>query len=84
MDLLQARKRDAAEGANTSKRDEGYDSGDSYASEDYVRTKEDDDFIDVDGEDADAVKELYAEQHFDDERPDEAEEVKTKKGKGGI
>jgi transcription factor SPN1 len=48
----------------------GYDSGDSYNSATFVRTKEDNDFIDIDGEDEDAVRELYAEQHFDDERPD--------------
>jgi transcription factor SPN1 len=49
---------------------DGYDSGDSYNSGTYQRTKEDDDFIDVEGLDEDALKEFYAEQHFDDERPD--------------
>ena len=39
----------------------GYQSGDSYDSEDFERTKEDDDFIDADDEDPDALKELYAE-----------------------
>lgn len=49
------------------KKDEGdaYDSG-----EEYQRTKEDDDFIDVEGEDEELVKEYYREQHFYDERPD--------------
>jgi transcription factor SPN1 len=84
LDLLQARKREASDAVqSSSKRGEsGYDSGDSYGSENYQRTKEDDDFIDVDGEDEEAVREYYAEQHFDDERPDEAMEDKPKKGKG--
>lgn len=61
----------------------GYDSGDSYDSgTDYVRTKEDDDFIDVEGEDEDAIREYYAEQHFDDERGDEAEEMEDRARKG--
>lgn len=46
----------------------GYDSEDSYESTTYERTAADDDFLDTTGEDADAVKELYAEQHFDDVR----------------
>jgi transcription factor SPN1 len=50
--------------------DAGYDSGDTYDSGDFQRTKEDDDFIDTTGEDKDALAELYAEQHFGDERPD--------------
>ncbi|GKY96749.1 hypothetical protein MPSEU_000634300 [Mayamaea pseudoterrestris] len=45
----------------------GYDSEDSYESATYERTVEDDDFLDTTGEDADAVAELYAEQHFGDE-----------------
>lgn len=59
----------------------GYESGDSYDSADFQRTKEDDDFIDTTGEDADAVNELYAEQHFDDDRPDREEGPKKKKRK---
>jgi len=48
-----------------------YESGDSYDSDsNFQRTKEDNDFIDVDGDDEDAINELYSEQHFDDERPD--------------
>lgn len=50
-------------------KEKGYASGDSYESAQFVRTKEDDDFIDAEGEDPEALKELYAEQHFDDERP---------------
>eukprot|EP00574_Skeletonema_japonicum_P010948 CAMPEP_0201726282 /NCGR_PEP_ID=MMETSP0593-20130828/9362_1 /ASSEMBLY_ACC=CAM_ASM_000672 /TAXON_ID=267983 /ORGANISM="Skeletonema japonicum, Strain CCMP2506" /LENGTH=592 /DNA_ID=CAMNT_0048217755 /DNA_START=68 /DNA_END=1846 /DNA_ORIENTATION=- len=65
----------------------GYESGDSYDSTTFARTKEDDDFIDADDEDPEALKELYAEQHFDDERPDgydsEEEERKKKAAAGG-
>jgi transcription factor SPN1 len=50
--------------------DNGYGSEDSYDSETFERTKEDDDFLDTTGEDAEAVNELYADQHFNDERPD--------------
>ena len=83
LEALQAKKREMTETSTSSqKKEDGYDSGDSYASENYVRTKEDDDFIDVDGEDEEAVRELYAEQHFEDERPEEAEEVPVKGKKG--
>mmetsp|Transcript_20426 Transcript_20426/g.37216 ORF Transcript_20426/g.37216 Transcript_20426/m.37216 type:complete len:569 (-) Transcript_20426:195-1901(-) len=64
----------------------GYKSGDSYDSVNVERTKDDDDFIDTDDEDADARKELYSEQHFDDERPDgydSEEEKKMKKQSSG-
>jgi len=47
----------------------GYDSADSYDSAEYVRTKEDDDFIDFDDEDEEAQNEYNREQIFDDERP---------------
>lgn len=59
----------------------GYESGDSYDSATFARTKEDDDFIDADDEDPEALKELYAEQHFDDERPEgyDSEEEERKK-----
>jgi len=56
------------------KGEEGYESGDSYNSGQFVRTREDDDFIDADGEDPDALRELYAEQHFHDERADGSED----------
>jgi transcription factor SPN1 len=59
---------------------DGYGSEDSYDSAEFVRTREDDDFLDTTGEDAEAVNELYAEQHFDDERPDR-EDLKVKKRK---
>jgi len=64
--------------------DKGYQSGDSYNSGQFVRTKADDDFIDDDDEDPDALRELYAEQHFEDERPsgsESEEEGKAKKKK---
>jgi transcription factor SPN1 len=60
----------AGAGANKESQDKGYDSGDTYDSGNFERTREDDDFLDTTGEDPDAVNELYAEQHFDDERPD--------------
>lgn len=101
MEALRAKKR-AAEGgdskpaavaapgddAGEKKRpgEDGYDSGDSYGSEAFVRTKEDDDFIDAEDEDPDALRELYAEQHFDDERGEgtdsEDERARKKGGKG--
>ena len=58
----------------------GYESEESFDSAEYVRTKEDDDFIDTEGDDADAVAELYADQHFDD-RGEAMEESTTKKKK---
>jgi len=61
--------------------DKGYASGDSYDSVDIKRTKDDDDFIDAADEDPDALKELYSEQHFDDERPDEYDSEEEKKMK---
>jgi transcription factor SPN1 len=57
----------------------GYESEDSYDSADFQRTKEDDDFLDTTGEDAEAVNELYAEQHFDDERPDKDKPKKRRR-----
>eukprot|EP00956_Cyclotella_meneghiniana_P030655 scaffold77950_cov72-Cyclotella_meneghiniana.AAC.1 len=55
---------------NKSATDGNASDDDSYNSATFQRTKDDDDFIDADDEDPDALKELYAEQHFDDERPD--------------
>jgi transcription factor SPN1 len=55
---------------NSKSKPDGYGSEDSYDSETFERTKEDDDFLDTTGEDAEAVNELYADQHFNDERPD--------------
>ncbi|KAL7575930.1 hypothetical protein ACA910_000728 [Epithemia clementina (nom. ined.)] len=73
------KSKDSAGAAGSSKKESGYDSGDSYDSTTFQRTKDDDDFIDTTGEDADAVAELYADQHFDDERP--LDEKKKKKRK---
>lgn len=70
-------------------KEKGYNSGNSYDSgAEYVRTKDDDDFIDVEGEDEEVVKEYYREQRFDDERPegdysDDEEEGRRKKSRGG-
>lgn len=57
----------------------GSDSEDTYDSANFQRTQEDDDFLDTAGEDPDAVQELYAEQHFDDERPEGYESSKKSK-----
>lgn len=57
------------------------DGGESFDSAEYVRTKEDNDFIDADDDDPDALNELYAEQHFGDDHP-EMEEGKGKHKKG--
>ena len=58
------KKRDESE-----KKDSGYESGDSYNSgAGQERTKDDDDFLDLEGEDEDIVKEYFQEQHFHDER----------------
>lgn len=78
-------KSSAAKENKDAEKKDGYESGDSYNSADFQRTKDDDDFIDADGEDPDALKELYAEQHFDDERPEsdsEDEAAKKKKARG--
>lgn len=63
----------AAEGGDE-KKEKGYDSGDSYQSTNFERTKEDNDFIDMDDDDEDAIKELYSEQRFNDERPDDSDD----------
>mmetsp|Transcript_5182 Transcript_5182/g.6031 ORF Transcript_5182/g.6031 Transcript_5182/m.6031 type:complete len:474 (-) Transcript_5182:495-1916(-) len=96
MDYLQKKKRkgrgiesktdssksdDNKKSVESRRRERGYMSGDSYDSGEYVRTKEDDDFIDRDGDDEDAVNELYKEQHFDDDRPSEDEEMEVRKKK---
>ena len=66
-------------GSAEANKNSGYDSEDSYNSAEYVRTQEDNDFIDTEGDDADAVAELYAEQHFDDDERGEAMEERKKK-----
>uniref|UniRef100_A0A7S3DRZ3 TFIIS N-terminal domain-containing protein n=1 Tax=Entomoneis paludosa TaxID=265537 RepID=A0A7S3DRZ3_9STRA len=74
------RKKSSDEGRQKEK---GYESEDSYDSETFERTEEDDNFIDTTGEDAEGLKELYAEQRFEDERPDGMEEKKKKRKYGG-
>lgn len=65
-----ANKKKPAKEKKESDKPDGYESGNSYDSETFERTAEDDAFIDTTGEDADAVNELYSEQNFNDERPD--------------
>jgi len=59
-------------------------SEDSYDSREFQLNDDDRNFIDTEGDDADALNELYSEQHFDDVRG-EAEEDRgsSKKKKGG-
>lgn len=90
MEALRAKRRHdhgepAPKEASKEGDEKGYDSGDSYDSSDFVRTKEDNDFIDMDDDDPDAINELYAEQKFDDERPlgSDGEESGRKKKKKG-
>ena len=86
--LAKRQRKDAPSGSKTKSssstgalndEDNGYDSGDSYNSGEFQRTKEDDDFLDTTGEDAEGLKELYAEQNFDDDRPDNYEQKKKKR-----
>jgi transcription factor SPN1 len=83
MEALTAKSRQKSAPASSrgdgEKKEGGYDSGDSYNSAEYVRTQDDNDFIDTEGDDADALNELYAEQNFDDERGEADEEPKKKK-----
>ena len=73
MEALQAKKRQEnappSAGASGSNRKDnaGYDSETSMNSAEFVRNQADNDFIDTEGDDADALNELYAEQHFDDD-----------------
>ena len=82
MDALRAKKRQVVSSVpgNQGEKKSADDDEDSYNSAEYVRTKEDLDFIDTEGDDADAVAELYAEQNFEDER-EAMEEPDTKKKK---
>lgn len=82
------RAKTSKEGEGGEKKKEGEDGYESYDSADFQRTKEDDDFIDADDEDPDALKELYSEQHFaaDDEAMEydsDDERTKKKKKSGG-
>jgi transcription factor SPN1 len=86
MEALRAKKRQVVSSVPTNENanKEGDDDEDSYNSAEYIRTKEDLDFIDTEGDDADAVAELYAEQNFEDEREamEEPSNKKKKKIKG--
>lgn len=68
-------------GSGDEKKEKGYDSGDSYESTNFERTDADNDFIDMDDDDEDAIKELYSEQRFDDERPDDEDDEEDGKRK---
>lgn len=95
MDALQAKKRKEQQkhmvssvprGRGDSKKgDTGNNDNDdeSMNSADYVRTQEDNDFIDTEGDDAEAVAELYADQHFDDDRLEDMEDDMERRKKGG-
>lgn len=84
MEALRAKKRQIVSKVPGSQNGnkEGDNDEDSYNSAEYVRTKEDNDFIDTEGDDADAVAELYSEQHFEDEREAMEDNGDTKKKKG--
>merc|ERR1712032_681036 len=91
MEALRAKKRQVVSSvpgiSQTDNAKQGDDDEDSYNSAEYVRTKEDLDFIDTEGDDADAVAELYAEQNFEDEReameePSDSKKKKKIKGSG--
>lgn len=80
MEALRAKKRqETAKLSSSGNKPDGYDSEDTYNSAEYVRTKEDNDFIDTEGDDQDAINELYSEQIFDDERGEAEEERPQKK-----
>mmetsp|Transcript_20774 Transcript_20774/g.38817 ORF Transcript_20774/g.38817 Transcript_20774/m.38817 type:complete len:514 (+) Transcript_20774:46-1587(+) len=94
MEALQAKKRNEMKAVSAVPNDRslensksaaaaggGDDDEDSYDSAEYVRTKEDLAFIDTEGDDADAVAELYAEQHFDDDDGEAMEDNSSKKKK---
>eukprot|EP00529_Nitzschia_sp_RCC80_P024865 CAMPEP_0113523872 /NCGR_PEP_ID=MMETSP0014_2-20120614/45924_1 /TAXON_ID=2857 /ORGANISM="Nitzschia sp." /LENGTH=533 /DNA_ID=CAMNT_0000421965 /DNA_START=125 /DNA_END=1726 /DNA_ORIENTATION=- /assembly_acc=CAM_ASM_000159 len=61
------------------------DDADSMNSADYIRTQADNDFIDTEGDDAEAVAELYAEQNFGDDNLEamEDDEIDRKKKRSG-
>lgn len=60
------------------------DSGDSYNSAEFQLNEDDRNFIDTEGDDADALNELYSEQHFDDRRGEAEEDMEySKKGRKG-
>ena len=73
-------KPDAKKESSETKQD-GYESEDSVDSAQIERTAEDDNFIDTTGEDEEAIKELYAKQHFDEEEDDMEDRGLKKKRK---
>ena len=82
MEALRAKKRQVVSSVpGSGNGNKGDDDEDSYNSAEYIRTKEDLDFIDTEGDDADAVAELYAEQNFEDEREAMEEPSNSKKKK---
>ena len=94
MEALRAKKRQEAGGGTpqasekkkarteSGEKEDGYQSADSLDSTEIVRTKEDFDFIDTEGDDQDAINELYAEQTFDDAEAEE--EISSKKKISGV
>jgi len=88
MEALRAKKRQVVSSVpGNQNANKGDDDEDSYNSAEYVRTKEDMDFIDTEGDDADALAELYSEQNFADEReameePGNSKNKKKIKGAG--
>lgn len=88
MEALAAKKKRQIGGSSKKKKGksaekDGFASDGSYDSEDFQRTKDDDDFIDKSG-DADGVNELYAEQNFnDDEIPDKKKKKKKRRAVDG-
>jgi transcription factor SPN1 len=80
-----ARKNKAAqkttEKSNSEPKNDGYESEDSVDSAQFERTEEDNAFIDTTGEDEEAIKELYAAQHFDQEEDDMEDRGTRKKRK---
>jgi len=88
MEALRAKKRQVVSsvpGSSPSGNAKGGDDDeDSYNSAEYIRTKADLDFIDTEGDDADAVAELYAEQNFEDERETMEDPIDNKKKTKGV
>ena len=90
IEALRAKKRQVVSSVPNERKKDGKngeddDDNNSFNSAEYVRTKEDMDFIDTEGDDEDAVAELYAEQNFgDDDREamEDNSDLKKKKVKG--
>ena len=75
------KEKDASGKGSSGEQKDGYESEDSIDSAQFERTAEDDNFIDTTGEDEEAIKELYAKQHFDAEEDDMEDDGKKKKRK---